>query len=273
MALGCYGLRLTGVEEARTLLGRVAAEAPAYRIAAERGPTAGGEEWVDGQGARLRLREGGELRIDREAGTIVVRAPEPLTHGELLHPFLAPAAGVISFWEQRESLHAGAIAAGGDVWAILGDREAGKSSTLAWLAGEGVDVVSDDLLVLDGTAALAGPRCLDLRGDAARRLGIGTEVGGDRGRERWRVDLDPVTGPLTLRGCVYLEWGDRVALRAVAGAERLRRLIGRRGVNLPTSRPEALVELAALPAWELVRRKDWASLGPAGRELLALAGR
>ena len=103
-----------------------------------------------------------------------------------MHPYLAPVALVMARWLGREGFHGGGIVAGGGVWGVLGDKTAGKSTTLAWLAREGVGVVSDDVLVIDGGTALAGPRSVDLREEAAERLGVGEPMGRVGQRERWR---------------------------------------------------------------------------------------
>jgi hypothetical protein len=142
---------------------------------------------------------------------------------ELVHPHLAPGAAVLARWLGRETLHAGAVLAGGGAWAMLGDRESGKSSTLDWLAAHGHPVLADDLLVLDGSDVLAGPRCIDLRADAAQRLGAGEPLGVVGTRERWRLRLGPLASSAPLRGWGILDWGDDVAVepvRAPSGSSR-----------------------------------------------------
>jgi hypothetical protein len=198
------------------------------------------------------------------------RVPHPVRPDELVHPYLAPAAAVIARWMGRESMHAGAFAAGGQALGVVGTREAGKSSTLAWLAQAGVDVLCDDMLIVDGDAPVAGPRSIDLRADAAERLGAGEPIGMTGARERWRLRLGPTAGRPLLRGWVFLAWSDRVDVRALPAVERLPRLAAERGLRLPPARPEALLELTSLPAWELSRPRDWASLPEAADRLLAL---
>jgi hypothetical protein len=72
------------------------------------------------------------------------------------------------------------------------------------------------------------------------------------------------------RGWVFLRWDEEVALEPIPAAARVQR-IGqlrgwhRRGVTGPAS----LLELAALPAWELRRPRDW-DVVP---EVVALIGR
>ncbi len=202
---------------------------------------------------------------------MLYRVPHPVRPDELVHPYLAPAAAVIARWMGRESMHAGAFAAGGQALGVVGTREAGKSSTLAWLAQAGVDVLCDDMLIVDGDAPVAGPRSIDLRADAAERLGAGEPIGMTGARERWRLRLGPTGGRTILRGWVFLAWGDRVAVRSLPAVERLPRLAAERGLRLPPARPDALLELTSLPAWELSRPRDWASLPEAADRLLELA--
>jgi hypothetical protein len=226
-------------------------------VRSERGRGASPYDVVSERRATLALRNGGEIVIDRTAGSLLFRVPHDLRPDDLAHPYLAPAAAVIGHWLGRESIHAGAVAMHGRVWALIGDREAGKSSTLGWLAARGTPVLCDDMLVVDGLKPLVGPRMVDLRPDAARRLGIGEDIGVTGARERWRVRLDPVPEDLPLGGWIFLAWGERVEVRPLGAAERLARLLPHRGLRVPGKDPEALVELATLPAWELRRPARW----------------
>jgi hypothetical protein len=201
---------------------------------------------------------------------VLYRVPHPVRPDELVHPYLAPAAAVIARWTGRESMHAGAFAEDGRALGVVGAREAGKSSTMAWLAEAGVDVLCDDMLIVDGDRPLTGPRSIDLRGDAARRLGAGEAIGLTGARERWRLRLEHAA-PAVLRGWVFLAWGDRVEARRLGGRERLARLAEQRALRLPPARPEGLLELTSLPAWELSRPRDWGSLPQAADRLRELA--
>jgi hypothetical protein len=261
---------MRGLDGAAELLVEVEADAPAYEVAAEVGSAGEPDEHVGEERARLRLRSGGEILIDRRERSVRYRVPHPVRPDELVHPYLAPAAAVIARWMARESMHAGAFAAGGQALGVVGTREAGKSSTLAWLARAGVDVLCDDMLIVDGDHPLTGPRSIDLRADAAERLGAGEPIGMTGARERWRLRLAP-PAPAALRGWVFLAWGDRVAVRSLPASERLPRLAAERGLRLPPARPDALLELTSLPAWELSRPRDWASLPEAADRLLELA--
>jgi hypothetical protein len=228
-------------------------------------------EHVDDERAELRLRSGGQIAIDRATRRVLYRVPHAVREDELVHPYLAPAAAVIGRWMGRESVHAGAFAVGGSALGVVGAREAGKSSTLAWLAAQGVDVLCDDMLIVDGDRPFAGPRSIDLRADAAQRLEAGEAIGMTGARERWRLKLGPTAPGPTLTGWVFLAWGDAVRARSLPARERIPRIAAERGLRLPPARPDGLLELASLPAWELSRPREWASLPRAADLLLELA--
>jgi hypothetical protein len=268
---GAYGLRLSGLEEAADLLVPVAETAPAWEIGSEVGHPAPAPEFVDEDRAELLLRSGGRILIDRTQGRVSFVVPHEVRPDELVHPYLAPAAAVIGRWLGRESVHAGAFAVDGAVWGVVGEREAGKSSTLAWLALAGVDVLCDDMLIVDGRTPFRGPRSIDLRADAARRFEAGEAIGVTGARERWRLRLDQRPDGHTLAGWILLAWGDRVEVKALGASERLQRLIPQRGVRLEPTRVEALLELAMLPAFEVSRPRSWESLPEAGKRLIELA--
>jgi hypothetical protein len=253
-------------------LAEVDAAAPTYAVSAEFGQADGPGERVDEEGARLRLQSGGEIVIDRAAATVLYRIPRAVRADELVHPYLAPAAAMIGRWLGRESMHAGAFALNGRALGVVGTRESGKSSTLAWMARQGVDVLCDDMLILDGDRPFAGPRSIDLRADAAAKLDVGEAIGVTGARERWRLALGPAkAGETRLVGWVFLAWGDATAARALPARERIPRIAEERGLRLPPVRPDSLLELAELPAWELSRPRDWASLPRAADLLLELA--
>lgn len=210
--------------------------------------------------ATLRLRSGGWVTIDRATGArACFSLPAKPRVEALLHPHLAAAAVLAARWRGRDSFHAGAFVFDGGVWAVLGEKGSGKSSTLASLAQAGVPVVCDDVLVLDGTTALAGPRSIDLRADAAERLGVGECLGVLGERERWRVPLGPVEAELPLRGWITLRWSKQAAVRPLRGAERLCALLGNRALHAASPDPMAPIELSALPFLELSRPQAWDS--------------
>jgi hypothetical protein len=267
--LGAYGLRLEGVHTADSLLVPADPAWPRLAVTQETGRsgTQDGDVCTDTH-ARLQLRNGGEIIIDRHAGQAVFVVPRPLRTDELVHPYLAPVAAVVGYWLERESFHAAAFVHDGGVWAVLGNRESGKSSTLAWLALRGHPVVCDDMLILDGTAAFAGPRSIDLRPEAARQLGVGEPMGVVGTRERWRLRVGPVDSGMPMRGWIFLAWGPRLEIERLPGSRRIALLAAQRGVRLPPLDAASLLELAALPAWELRRPQAWDSVSDAAERLL-----
>lgn len=267
---GAYGLRVCGVVDAQAALVHAKPGWPHLRIIVEQGDPPVTPEQVTDERAEVILKTGGRLIVDRHAGTARYVVPRPLTDDELVHPFLAPAAAVMAHWLGRLSFHAGAFVAGGGAWGIVGDREAGKSSLLAWMARDGHEIVTDDILVLENGSTYAGPRSIDLRRDAAARLGIGTALGVVGTRPRWRVALPQVSDGLPLRGWIFLGWGAEPQTRRLAGSECLRRLVANVGLRRTGSDPGALLQLAGLPAWDFRRPKDWARMGESTERLLAV---
>jgi hypothetical protein len=193
--------------------------------------------------------------------------------GDLLHPYLAPVAALGARWLGRESFHAGAVIVDGGAWALLGDKGAGKSSTLAHLALSGHTVLSDDVLVVRDGAAFVGPRCIDLRAEPARRLGAGMPLGVVGMRERFRLELGPAPSMVPLRGFVTLGWGDELAIERLRGSMRLLTLMPHRALLLESNAPADLLELSSLPFVEVRRPHGWRSLEETTERLLdALAG-
>jgi hypothetical protein len=269
---GAYGLRLEGVDGSADLLVPAAGHWPALELAAEVGPAAPVHQLVDDERAVLATRSGTRLEVTRSPLRAVFTAPEPIPADALVHPHLASAAAVVSRWLGRESLHAGAFVAGGKAWAVLGERESGKSSLLAALVAAGHPVLSDDLLVLDGPLALAGPRAIDLRRDAAERLGAGEPLGVVGTRERWRVRIGRAPVGAELAGLILLAWGDGVELAPVGPGRVLEAVVGAQALRVPPADPASRLSFAALPGWELSRPPDWGSLPAALERLLGLPG-
>jgi hypothetical protein len=152
----------------------------------------------------------------------------------------------------------------------VGDREAGKSSTLAWLALRDHAVLTDDVLVLDGEAAFAGPRAIDLREETAERFGIGAALGVVGSRERWRVGLPQLPARVPFRGWIFLSWGDRVAARRLRASECLGPLLASLTLRMDPATPRDVLDLAALPAWSLQRPREWERLEEGMECLLGL---
>jgi hypothetical protein len=269
---GVYGFVLDGLPEAGPLLVDAPADWPRLRIERATDGTRPAAERVSADRATIWLAGDGFAELDRAALHARMRVPAGTADGAIVHPFMAPVALIMAWWLGRDTFHGGGIVAGGGVWGVLGDKTAGKSTLLASFALAGVDVVSDDVLIVDGDSVLAGPRSVDLRTDAAHRLGAGESLGHVGARERWRLALGPVAPRLPLRGWITLSWGDELALEPVRGQARLAGLLPHQGVRIGPSDPAAFLRLSALPQWRLTRPRDWDSLGRMRERVLEALG-
>jgi hypothetical protein len=217
------------------------------------------QEFVGQTHARLRSEPRGWVNVDRARQISTLNLPLPVRDREVVHPYLASTASVAAYWHGMQSFHAGAFVVDGRAWAILGDRGAGKSSLLAYLALEGVPILTDDVLVVRGSTALAGPRCIDLRAEPASRFKVGEALGVVGTRERWRMKIGPVHPELPIAGWLCLEWG-KTSIDVVPPQERLLALFASLALRVNPSAPDALVELLALPMIVLRRRQDFSDL-------------
>jgi len=270
-ALGCYGLRLDGLDAGRLLLAAPDDWAPVHVTQATTARPAPELDSIGPHRAAVVLQTGGWVDLERRAATITFHLPQRRSDDEIVHPYLAAGASIAARWRGLESFHASAVVVGGGAWAVLGDKGDGKSSTVAWLTLHGHPVLTDDLLVVDGMDALAGPRCLDLRPDAARRLEAGEPLGVVGARERWRLPLMGVAPRVPMRGWLALGWAEAVEVVPVPPAERLLMLAAARSLRVPPQRPEVLVELSRLPAWHLRRPRDWNAMPAAAARFVELA--
>ena len=240
---------------------------PEWQIGVRRGGDPPAAERMDESGASLALDHGGRLDVDRASRSAVFTLPEPPSGPGIVHPYLAPVAAIAAHWAGRTSFHAGAFVAGGRAWVAIGDRGAGKSSLMAALAALGTIVLVDDLLVVDGGRALAGPRCVDLRDDAAAALEQGVTIGTIGGRERWRVELGDAAPTVPLGGFVELGWGDVTEVAAVPVAARLPLLLRSFALRAGPPDPDRILDLAALPMLRFARPRRWDALEPSARAL------
>jgi hypothetical protein len=202
------------------------------------------------------LEPTGHLAMERAAMRCVFKMDHPLAPAALIHPYLAPAAAIAASWTGWQTFHAGAFVHAGGAWVVLGAPSSGKSTLLAILAGRGVPVLADDLTCVRSGAVAAGPRCLDLRPDAAAALSAGEPLGVVGARERWRVALPGVQPETPLRGWVQLGWGD-VPEAVELGPGRTIDAIARH-VAVAAGRADyaGLLELAAAPLIDFRRPRD-----------------
>jgi hypothetical protein len=258
---GCYGLALEGVPGATDLLTMVADSAPVLTVELQ-GPAVDLDiEHVGPDSAAFRLQGGGSVLVQRAPGTARLRMPdaETVPHEHVVHPFLSTSVAAMSRWQGRDVFHAGAVVSDNGAWAILGDKGQGKSTLLAQMALQAHVVLSDDLVVLEGDQVLCGPRCIDLRADAAKALSQGDDLGVVGARHRARLRLGRAPAAVPLRGWVALEWGDRVQIERMDVKERLPALLGNLALRMPPPSAPAFLRYATLPFLRLRRPRDWSA--------------
>lgn len=228
---------------------------------------------IDAVHATLVLRPDGYAVMDRPARHTTLRIAQPLSMESLLHPHLGSTAVVHAYWEGWDSFHGGAFLLSGKAWVLLGDREHGKSSALAWLHARGFPIVADDLAVVRDATVMAGPRCMDLRRPAVERFSIGHDIGVVGTRRRWRVQLSPVAAESPLGGWMLLRWSADGAtrIRQASLEERFSALSLSRGLRVPVTGCNWL-DLVSLPTLVFERPKDWDAMDAAMDRLLAAAG-
>ena len=263
-----FGFRIDGLR-AHALLRVRRPEWPALHVRRQIGPAPDEPGQVGEAGARLSFGGGDWLELDRTAATATYRTAAAVDEDTLIHPLLAPAAGLMARWLGREAFHAGALLGEDGAWALAGTNQAGKSTLLAALAMRGGEILTDDLLVLEPAGiTYAGPRCIDLRAPDLVGAGVQARVRPVRGGTRQRLDLPAVVAAAPLRGWLFLEWGDRVEAESCPAAARIERLMAQRRWATQPMDSRTLLDLAALPAWILRRPRGAQHIG-AVLELLA----
>ena len=262
-----YGLAFSGVNPSTYLLTRVPGW-PVVEIERIVGSSPPPPADADAEGVAVRLTaddamvwmgEYGHLVQQRDPARARFVTPVTIDDDEIAHPYLGLAASYHSAWLRRMTFHAGGVVVDGRAWAIVGSKQAGKSTALALLHLHGLPIVTDDILVLDErNRCFPGARSIDLRPDAASRLEERIALRPSRLGLRRRVRLDPLPPePVPLAGWVFLGWGDETRVRTIPAAERLALLREHRVVLSSADDPLALLDLAALPMVEFSRPQDW----------------
>ena len=252
---GAYGVRVVGIEVPAGQLVDAPSHWPAVEVRLRTAPApAPAAEYVTERVARLNVRSGGVLLMDRLPARATFTLPAAPSGSALVHPHLAAVAAVWAHWLGREPFHAGAFVAGGGVWGVLGDKGAGKSSMLAALARRGVPIVCDDVLVLDGIArwpdraqSIFGPTPPGRLESASRSASwANANAGASPSSPSSRRFPSAVGSPSTGRNVPRS--------RPLQGAERLRALLQHRALRIAPGRPSALLDLAGLPSSSSVGR-------------------
>jgi hypothetical protein len=246
--VGAYGFRLDDAVFGRRYLHPAGADWPALTVrigpSPRRGP--GWREAFSGEGWAVHTRPGGDEVSWSGAGR-----PDP---DRLIHPLLALAACAVALDRGGDCLHAGAVLTPDGVVAVLAPAGGGKT-TMAWLAlRAGLDIFTDDHLNVRDGLAHAGPRCLDLRADAAQRLDLERGSRVVRADERRRFELPPVRqASAPVIRTVVLAWGPRVRVEPVPPRERLGIVATHRTAQPVDGNLAVPLALAALPMIRLHR--------------------
>ena len=193
-------------------------------IVVERGPLEGYAEELDDRRATIVFSDA-VARVEREPAQALFRFSSEPTLDALVHPYLAPVAGLFAHWRGYEAFHAVRSS-----WtAARGAR--GRSRCREELDARATRPRRDPdrrrRPARDRRDRRAGrPRAIDLRDEPARRLGVGEPLGIVGTRSRWRFRVHAVPPSVPLRGWVFLEWGEGEApsVESVSARERLERL-------------------------------------------------
>lgn len=259
---GAYGLHLPDLADAGPLLTTAPADWPTWRISVDVLPEEDLRERVEPTQVlstselRCSLSNGGWAvteRASRRTTLSVVVHPGP---GSVLHPLFSVSAAAAAMWRGDVALHASALLGDHGCWGLLGTHGSGKSSTVAAWAEAGRGVMTDDVLVVRDGHALAGPRMIDLRNEAAPRHPTAVDLGRVGKRERWRMQLPAVEPECPLSGFVTLAWGPDLTLEPVPLTDRLAILEKNLTLGVPSLDPLSLAVLCTLPMHKLTRPQD-----------------
>jgi hypothetical protein len=173
----------------------------------------------------LVVREGMEILVD----------PDPGADEAALRPLLlGPAMAVLLHQRGRLILHASAVRMPGGAVAFAGDSGGGKSTTAAALHARGLDLVTDDLLVLDpdaagGVVVYPGFPVLRLWPEAAAAVtlgeGAGVPPGSGSAKLAWPARPAATGAPLPLARAYVLRQGALTAVEKLPAQTALLELL------------------------------------------------
>ena len=211
------------------------------------------------------------LEVRRDPASITLEFPDRASPEALVHPLLSLPLSILARWRGDLTLHAGAFYSNDRAWAVIGDREAGKSTMLAKIAEAGCPLLADDLLVLDGNVVRAGPACIDLRPDAAERIPNARYLGEIGSRPRHRLSTAPGPARAELGGFFLLGWDEDPTVRAepMPAGEALRVVYDQEYFGLlGPGDPQRILELLDAPMWRVARPQDWSTTDEAVDRIL-----
>ncbi|MGB7859110.1 MAG: hypothetical protein WBM90_01285 [Acidimicrobiia bacterium] len=246
--VGAYGFTFENLSDAEDWLQPTPPSWPRAAVSQTVGPPAVFESRIGNESADIVLMGGFSLSVRREDNDICFTGPSRLSTAALIHPYLAPAASVLARWNGWAAFHAGVFEVDGQAWLVTADRNGGKSTTLALLSELELPVLADDLAVVRGGCALAGPRSVDLREKGgfshAEDLGVVGE------RRRWRLRLPPTELEMRVVGVIKLTWSDVPTVRSVSIEDRPDVLRPMLSISVE---PSAMLQVLGLPTFVVGR--------------------
>src|SRR4051812_18979664 len=105
--LGCYGLRIRGLESVAHYLGPVRSDDPELTVTIERGSHPGSLFKLSETVAELPLSDGVSRAVLDRSGLARVELARPYDHEALLHPLLSGCCAIFNWWHGRDAFHAG----------------------------------------------------------------------------------------------------------------------------------------------------------------------
>lgn len=275
---GAYGFRLVVDPSLGALpdLPELDEKAPGIALEWRHAAVLAEREAIDDERVSLGVRGGSGLEVRREPASILLELAEEPTLHSLVHPLLTTPMSILARWRGDLTLHASSFFANGRSWAVIGDREAGKSTMVATLGERGCPLVADDLLVLDGETVHAGPACVDLRPDVAARVEGARPLGTVGGRPRHRLSTRQGPAESRLGGFFLLGWSEdsTVTIEEISPNGRLRLLCEHDYIGLlGAADPRRMLDLLEVPMWRLERPRDWGATSDAADRILAVTER
>ncbi|MFL6158044.1 MAG: hypothetical protein ACJ72D_18285 [Marmoricola sp.] len=179
--------------------------------------------WRDGTAAGVEVPDVG--RYEARDGREVVVDPVPGAEPRAIRLFLlGTVLGAVMMQRDHLVLHGNAIRVGDACAVVVGHSGAGKSTLAAEFDRRGFDVLSDDVVPVDGSGlAIPGHPRIKLWDDALERLGVATDdlerINDDHAKFQLPLRRTEI-GPLPLRWIYVLERhaGDDLVLEPVHGA-------------------------------------------------------
>jgi hypothetical protein len=121
---------------------------------------------------------------------------------------------------------------------------------------------------------LAGPNCVDLRPDVAARMPDSREIGVIGGRVRHRLSTPPSGNRVPLKAMLSLGWHDEpgISIEPLPTQEQLRLLYAQEYIGLMgPADPVRILDLLPVPAYRVLRPRDWELTDELCERLIALA--